>query len=638
MASRASAGAAAAAGPRAGPGGPGGVTAKSTTDPILRNALRYTISAREYAVLHKYVISKSKTLRKRAPTVDTVQRIMDGEQQPPNRGGSRGGQALTKGGSAGTGPGDNKKAKAKEEVLAKMAGKGVGADDYNARAIRHSMRVFIATGALMKLWNIVSARVLGKNKGGANGQKQPLHKSPTLRLSVSLSTILLMYRLLFRFFTRLRAHLLDPTAAPFRTRNPKTTLTLTSPYAPAVGASLAGLALGVYPSQQLRVSIAVYALFRALEFGWNCAEDNGMVWGWDKGTHGRPDKMRVRPWWWGSWMLQPFAFGQLLHAAVFDRDCFPTAYGDFIFKHSTAYLHARPDDFPLSLKWPKVYEIIDSLATMAKLNWPAFISPVLFPGKEDTLPASLSAIAPLTSGAHPLITSLSCATLHPSDPSCTRTFLTFWLRSFPPLTKILLLVYSAMVLPRFSSLYHYPLSTIQGIISNALRMSTFLTGALGTWWSSICFFQTWLPRTFMPTQRFFLGGFLAGFWAYLEKKKGRPIFLHTAKASLNSLWKVGVKRRWWRAMKGGDVWVFVAALALTGVVYERDAKALREGNWRKGVSWVRGEGWRDWVETLELEGDEADEKEEEEEKKYYGRHGVIDEEEDESSEGENLRY
>ena len=140
---------------------------------------------------------------------------------------------------------------------------------------------------------------------------------------MSLSTILLMYRVLFRFFTRLRIHLLDPSAAPFRLRNPRTTTTLTSPYAPAVGASLAGLALGVYPSEQLRVSVAIYTMFRALEFGWNCAEENGMVWGWEKGVNGRPDRKRTRPAWWGSWMLQPLAFGQLLHAVVFDRDCFP---------------------------------------------------------------------------------------------------------------------------------------------------------------------------------------------------------------------------------------------------------------------------------------------------------------------------
>ena len=314
------------------PGAPGGpsITARSTTDPILRNALRYTISAREYATLHKYVISRSRTLKRHAPSVDTVQRIMDGTPPKSKR--------------------EKRKGEGKgceEEDKGVVTGADGGADDYNARAIRHSIRVFVATGALIKLWEVVAARVMrGKkeyvtksirrfaSKGTRANyvspssvkppkKKQPLHKSPTLRLSLSLSTILLMYRLLFRFFTRLRAHLLDPAAAPFRTRNPKTASTLTSPYAPAVGASLAGLALGVYPSRKLRVTIALYTVFRALEFGWNCAEDNGMVWGWEKGLNGKPDRKRARPAWWGSWMLQPLAMGQLFHAVVFDRDCVP---------------------------------------------------------------------------------------------------------------------------------------------------------------------------------------------------------------------------------------------------------------------------------------------------------------------------
>ncbi|KAK3682271.1 hypothetical protein B0T22DRAFT_432768 [Podospora appendiculata] len=579
----------------------------AATDPVLRNALRYTISAREYGLLHKYVISRSRMLKKRAPTVDTVQKIMDGGSD--SAAGRSRAQSLSS--SSSSSAADKVKGKRKESDGNAVVGGG-GADDYNARAIRHSIRVFVATGALMKLFGLVSARLVGgkakHHEGAAANTTTPLHKSPTLRLSLSLSTILLMYRLLFRFLTRLRAHLLEPSAAPFRTRNPRTARTLTSPYAPAVGASLAGLALGVYPSQQLRVSVAVYTLFRALEFGWNCAEDNGMVWGWEKGVGGRPDRKKVRPWWWGSWMLQPFAFGQLLHAVVFDRDCFPTTYGDFIFKHSTTYLHAKPADYPSNVRWPKVYEIVDNLAQMARMNWPAFISPTLFPHKEDTLPTALSAIAPLTSGAHPLITSLSCATLHPTDPSCSRTFLTFWLRSFPPLTRFFLLVYSALLLPRFSALYHFPLSTLHKLVSSALRMAAFLTGSISTAWSSICFFQAWFPRTFLPTQRFFLGGFLAGFWALVERKRGRGVFLYSARVSVDSLWKVGVKRRWWRAMKGGDVWVFVLALMLTGVVYERDAKAVREKNWRKGISWVRGEGWKDWgVDEEEFEGEEGTE-------------------------------
>lgn len=60
-------------------------------------------------------------------------------------------------------------------------------------------------------------------------------------------------------------------------------------------------------------------------------------------------------------------------------------------------------------------------------------------------------------------------------------------------------------------------------------------------------------------------------------------------------------------MKGGDVCLFVLAMMLTGVVYERDARALREGNWRKGVSWVRGEGWKNWaIEPDDLDDDETE--------------------------------
>ncbi|EGR49036.1 uncharacterized protein TRIREDRAFT_77736 [Trichoderma reesei QM6a] len=521
-------------------------------DPILRNALRYTISPREYAALHKYILSKSRALRRAAPTPSSVDKAL----QPRK-----------------------------------------GRDDYNAKAVRHALRVFTATWIGMKAWDAIMRR-LGNKESSGSGKKKPFYKSPALRLSLSLSTILFLYRVLFRFLTRLRAHLLDPQAEPFRLRNPRTTATLTSPFAPAIGASLAGLALGIYPSKQMRVSIAIYALFRALEFGWNVCEKDGLIWGVRNG------KNRERPWWFGSWMLQPFAFGQLFHAAVFDPDCFPSSFGDLIFKNSSTYLPPRPENYPTNLKWPSPSQILENIAEMARLNWPPFISPILFPNKE-VLPPTLTGISPLSSQAHPLITSLSCATLHPSDPSCLRTYLTFWLDSFPSMTRFFLILYSALtIVPRFRNLYNFPFATIQRIISQALRLSTFATGALSTAWASLCFFQQYLPRHVLAAQRVFLGGFLAGMWAWVERRHGRSVFLYTARASVDSLWKVGVKRRWWKAMRGGDVWVFVLALMVTGVVYERDAKAIREGQWRKGVSWLRGEGWKDWA--VEDDGEDED--------------------------------
>lgn len=194
-------------------------------------------------------------------------------------------------------------------------------------------------------------------------KRTTLWKSPTLRLSLSLSSILLLHRLLFRFFSRLRAHLLTPDAQPFRRRNPRTSRTLTSRFAPAVGASLAGFMLGVYPAEQLRLTIAIYILSQAAEVAYNLAEEQGWIWG-KKGSRWE------RPWWFGSWMLMPLSAGQLLHAFVFDRDCFPHAMGNLILKFSPQYIQERPLDYPSHLPWPAPGEIVENLATIAHLKNP----------------------------------------------------------------------------------------------------------------------------------------------------------------------------------------------------------------------------------------------------------------------------
>ena len=160
------------------------------------------------------------------------------------------------------------------------------------------------------------------------------------------------------------------------------------------------------------------------------------------------------------------------------------------------------------------------------------------------------------------------------------------------------------MLPRYKQLYNAPLQFVRALLSRALRLSTFATGAMSTLWASVCLFQGWIPRGLLPTQRFFLGGFLAGLWAFADRAQGRAAFLYTARASVDSLWKVGVKRRWWKAMRGGDLWIFVLALAATGAVYERDARAVREAGWRRGISFIRGTGFRDWGFD---EDDDADE-------------------------------
>ena len=86
-------------------------------DPVLRNAIRYTISAKEYRTLHEYLIKQSpQIVRSRAP-------------QP-----------------------------SKYDAALKNK------DDYNAAAVRASLRVFLAAQTGLKLWDIITVQILKRGK------------------------------------------------------------------------------------------------------------------------------------------------------------------------------------------------------------------------------------------------------------------------------------------------------------------------------------------------------------------------------------------------------------------------------------------------------------------------------------------
>lgn len=83
-------------------------------DPILRNALRYTISAKEYQLLHQYLLSRAPVVKKRTINPKTY------------------------------------------EAIAK------GPDDYNVAAIRASLRLGIATFSGLKAWELITTKVLAR--------------------------------------------------------------------------------------------------------------------------------------------------------------------------------------------------------------------------------------------------------------------------------------------------------------------------------------------------------------------------------------------------------------------------------------------------------------------------------------------
>jgi hypothetical protein len=86
----------------------------TTIDPVLRNALRYTISAKEYELLHQYLLSRAPAVKKRTPNPEQF------------------------------------------EAVAK------GSDDYNVAAVRASLRLGIVTFSGLKAWELITTKLLAR--------------------------------------------------------------------------------------------------------------------------------------------------------------------------------------------------------------------------------------------------------------------------------------------------------------------------------------------------------------------------------------------------------------------------------------------------------------------------------------------
>ena len=75
---------------------------------------------------------------------------------------------------------------------------------------------------------------------------------------------------------------------------------------------------------------------------------------------------------------------------------------------------------------------------------------------------------------------------------------------------------------------------------------------------------------------------------FVDREGGKGHFMYSVRLSIDSFWKVGVKRGLCKGFEGGDVAVFVAGLTLLNVVYEKRRVAV-PGAVGKGVGWLRGE-------------------------------------------------
>ncbi|EAL93321.1 uncharacterized protein AFUA_2G10260 [Aspergillus fumigatus Af293] len=464
--------------------------ADADAHPLVRNALRITLSAKEYKLLHEYIIQRTPpSIKDKAPSPSRYEAIVRSKNK------------------------------------------------HNEAALRASLRVFLVSGGLLKLVEAIVRRIQG-DMSKKKPRSSILH-SPNFRLSLSLSLVVLLHRFLYRFFVKLRTNLRTDDARPFRERNPRVSRALTSRYAPAVGASMAGFALGICPQTQLRITAAIYAGTRTMEFVFNALDEKG--WFGD------------RPWWFASWLLMPVSCAQLFHAFVFDRETVPKVCPPRIcaLLLCPSYIRGRPESLPAGFPWPDKEAVVDSLANIARLRWP---------------------------------------------PSCGTAFVHHILLSVPPLARFLTTVTLALSVLKFKTILSHPISAVNSLSKKIIKLTAILSAAAGSAWGTLCLWHVILPRSVLPTKRFFLSGAVAGIpFAFLENS--RSIFMYFFRLAVRSKWDVGVKNGLWKGWKGGDLWIIVLAWAVMGSLLEHRPSPVQGKGVRKSLAWLRGDGFVDPVEA-----------------------------------------
>lgn len=220
------------------------------------------------------------------------------------------------------------------------------------------------------------------------------------------------------------------------------------------------------------------------------------------------------------------------------------------------------------------------------------MSPILHPTDPHTLPSVVQSISPITGPAHPSITNLSCALLHPGVPNCSTAYLHHILLSVPPLARFLATVTLALTIPKFKSVLAQPFTSINNLSKRILMMTAVLSAAIGSAWGSVCLLNGALPRSTLPTKRFFLSGAIGGL-PFMFLGSSRSVFMYFFRAGVDSAWKTGVKRGLWKGGRGGEVWLFVLSWAVIGSILEAHPAAVQGPGIRKSLAWLRGDGWVD---------------------------------------------
>lgn len=435
--------------------------------------------------------------------------------------------------------------------------------------VRNQSRLFIKTYAVLAGINGVAklGALIQQRRGKPAGDRN----LPALRMALSVTSISALYRVSYTILNRLKDKYSD--------QDNKGTRILV----PALSGLIAGVGYGIYPKQAARAYIGLWVASKAAEYLYNYLEDEGYL--------------EFKPRLLGSWALFPLAMSQLFYAFIFHPDCCPPTVSNILFRLSDGYIPDAPDSFVNSADWPSREEVVSSIAEISKKRYPNFVSPILFP-ETFTVPQGLEKIEPVVSMAHPAITTLTGALMHPYQRSEFRTYIELILRKFGSVSKYVFAAYLAVGLLKSKNTNGGKLSAVASSFGYSIRTTIFIVMTAASLWSGVGVTQKLFGKNMLPTSRYRVIGFTAGLWAFVDQVNGRARYLYTARLAVLSYWNMLVKQGRVRPHPQGDVALFAVSFGIIMALLDYAPGSVTGPGLRSKLAWLKHGESKDPVEAL----------------------------------------
>ncbi|ORX65615.1 hypothetical protein DL89DRAFT_224566 [Linderina pennispora] len=167
-----------------------------------------------------------------------------------------------------------------------------------------------------------------------------------------------------------------------------------------------------------------------------------------------------------------------------------------------------------------------------------------------------------------------CGILHPQTESCTRGMLYILFNVFPLAMRVYTpLNLAVLLLFKRHRLAKDPRGVILSLIKSSVRSSVFLAVLIVGIINFSCGMRAVLGRE--SYWSYIITGSVGGLAVLLEAPSRRiELAMYCFLRALESGWDVGVKRRWWKNVRHGEVALFSAATGVLMSIYQNDPSTI----------------------------------------------------------------